>query len=241
MFKVKHLMIAILVVVMAVPSLAGKVKTAKHKDNVLTDLRYGYTLDVPKNWKVKTFKEKSEKPEMLRALLLQKNYQINQQAKDLDADFTRPEIQIYVYSDTVSIDNFVEQLKSDVETHSSKHKLINQMNLILSGEYVGKQKIELGGVPAIQVFFKRQWKRIMQGEPYDPRYRERGGRIVRDVHDVHEIYILSHNDCLYVIQAIAENEFYFSVKNEFAKIISSIKLEDNVVPESPQIEMEHDK
>jgi len=238
MLKIKFFISMILVIMMAVPSIAGKVKTAKHKDNILTDLRYGYTLDVLKNWKVKTFKEKPEEPEVLRALLLQKNYQINREARDLDADFTRPEIQIYVYPETVSADDFMEQLKSDVETHNSKHKLINQMNLILSGEYIGKQRVELGGAPAIQVFFKRQWKRIMQGDPYDPRYREHGGRIVRNVHDVHEVYILNHNDCLYVIQAITENEFYSTVRDEFAQIISSIKFEDDVSPEPVQLEQD---
>lgn len=228
MIRCKYLIAAILVVLLAAPSIAKKVKTAKHKDNVLTDLRYQFNLDILKNWKVKTFKEKEEQPEILRALLIQKNYRINQEAKDLDADFTRPEIQIFARLDTTSAKNFMKLLKADVKVHNSKDDIINQLNLMLSGEYIDMQTIEFDGEQVIQAFFKRRWERILQGDPDNPKYRHSGGRIVRDVIDVHEIYILNHNGNLLLIQASSEFEFYDSLKDEFFKIVSSIKFDDSV-------------
>ncbi|MCD6161479.1 MAG: hypothetical protein J7K40_03580 [candidate division Zixibacteria bacterium] len=228
MIRCKYLIAVILIMLLAVPSIAKKVKTASNKDNILTDLRYHYTMDILKNWKIKTFKEKEEKPEVLRALLIQKNYRVNKEAKNLDADFTRPEIQIFARKDNITIEEFAELLKTDVKAHNSKDEIINQLNLLLSGEYIDMQTIEFGGEKAAQMFFKRRWERILQGDPEDPRYRHSGGRIVRDVIDVQEIYILNHNGNLIVIQACSEFEFYDTLKNEIFNIVSSIEFKEAV-------------
>jgi hypothetical protein len=214
-----------LILIMAAPSPAGKTKTAIHKNDLLTDQRYPYSMKVLENWKTKTFKEKAEEPELFRAMVQQKNYRINQEAKDFDADFTIPEIQIYIRPDTISASAFMEQLKNDVKWHRSEDDIINKLNLILSGEYVGMQETELGGVPAVQAIFKRKWKRELQTDPEDPRYRQYGGLIVRDVHDVHEVYIISLNGTLYAIQAVAENEFYSMIREEFHEMVASINFE----------------
>ena len=228
MTKFKLFIAFMLVAVMAIPSAAGKVKTAKFKDNVLTEQRYNYTMNVLDNWKVKTFKEKDEKRKLLRALILQKTYRIHQAAKDLDADFTIPEIQIYARPDTTSPMTYLEQLRNDVKGHRSEDEITNQLNLILSGEFVGMQETILDNISTIQAVFKRQWRRELQADEDDNRYRQYGGLVVRDVHDVHEVYILNYNGCLYVIQAFAENEFYPMVKEEFREIIASIKFGDAV-------------
>jgi len=224
MMKVKGLAIFIMVVMMVAPVMAGKTKTAECKDKVLTDLRYDFTIDVPNNWKTKTFKEKAEKPEVLRALLTQKNYQINQQARELGGDFVVPEIQVYVRPTAMTAAEFFEKLKHDVELRSSDDKIINQMNLILAGEFQGSQEVVLAGNKAIQALFKRPWKRQLQAEADDPKYRAFGGRIVQDIHDVHEVYIFEHDGYLFVINALVENEFYRNVTEEFANIISTLKF-----------------
>ena len=225
--KANHFIVLAMVAVLSVPSIAKKSKTVEYKDNVLTDLRYNYQLDVLKNWKVKKFKEKSDEPEVLRALLMQKNYQINYEARDLDADFTIPEIQIYARVDTIDSKAFMEKIKSDVSNHISKDNIINQLDLILTGEFLGRQTVEINDLQIEQAYFKRQWKRVMEGDPDDPKYRQHGGRIVRNVHDVHEVYVFNHNGCLFVIQAFVENEFYAMLKEEIAAIISSIRFIDS--------------
>ena len=203
---------------------AEKTKTAEYKAGVLTDLKYGYSLSVLDNWKVKTFKESQDKPEILRVLLNQKNYRVNQETKDLGGDFTIPEIQIYVRPDTMTGQQFAEKLKAAVLAHDASDDLISKLNLILTGEYIGMQNTELGGQPVVQALFKRPWERHLQGDPDDPRYRHFGGLIVRDVHDVHEVFALNHNGNLYEIQALAENEFYQSVREEFVAIIASLNF-----------------
>ena len=225
--KTNHFIVLAMVAVLSVPSIAKKSKTVEYKDNVLTDLRYNYQLDVPKNWKVKKFKEKSDEPEVLRTLLIQKNYQINHEARDLDADFTIPEIQIYTRVDTIDSKAFMEKIKSDVSNHSSEDNIINQLNLILTGEFLGQQTVEINDLQIEQAYFKRQWKRVMEGDPDDPKYRQYGGRIVRNVHDVHEVYVFKHNGCLFVIQVFVENEFHAMLKEEIATIISSIRFIDS--------------
>lgn len=224
MMKAKGLVIFIMVVMMVAPVMAGKTKTAECKDKVLTDLRYNFTIDVPDNWKSKTFKEKAEEPEALRALLTQKNYQINQQARDLGGEFIIPEIQIYVRPATMTTAEFLEKLKHDVELRSSDDKIINQMDLLLAGEFQVSQEFVLAGNKAIQALFKKPWKRQLQAEADDPKYRAFGGRIVQDVHNVHEVYIFEHNGNLFVINALVENEFYRIVTEEFANIISTLKF-----------------
>jgi len=224
MKKVKGLVIFMMVIMMAVPVAAGKTKTADCKNNVLTDLKYNYTFDVPDNWKTKTFKEKAEEPEVLRALLMQKNYQMNREVKDIGGDFIIPEIQIYVRPAKMTAAEFFEKLKHDVELRSSDDNIISQMNLILDGEFEVSDEVVLAGNKAIQALFKRPWERHLQAEADDPKYRAYGGRIVQDIHDVHEVYIFEHDGNLFVFNARVENEFYRMVTEEFAKIISSLKF-----------------
>lgn len=224
MKKAKVLVIFMMVIMMVVPVMAGKTKTADCKDNVLTDLKYNYTIDVPDNWKSKTFKEKAEEPEVLRALLTQKNYQINRDVKELGGDFIIPEIQIYVRPATMTAAEFFEKLKHDVDLRSSDDNIINQMNLILAGEFQQSEEVVLAGNKAIRAYFKRPWERHMQAEANDPKYRAYGGLIIQNVHDVHEVYVFEHDGNLFVINALAENEFYLIVAEEFAKIISSLKF-----------------
>ncbi|MCP4581963.1 MAG: hypothetical protein GY839_10110 [candidate division Zixibacteria bacterium] len=227
MYKAKAVVIFMLVALMIIPAIAKKTKTAECKDNVLTDLKLNFTIDVPKNWKTKTFKEKPEKPAVMRALLMQKNYRINHDAKELDGEFTIPEIQIYAIPATITAEEFMDKLQSDIVSHSSKDDIINNMNLILAGEFVGKQKFEVAGNKGMLALFKRPWERHMQAEQDDPRYRAYGGRIVKDIHDVHEVYAVVHDGYLYVINALAENEFYQSVRDEFALIIKTIKFPES--------------
>lgn len=224
MAKVKILIVYVLTILIALPAIAGKQKTAEFKDSILGDNKLNYTLEVPKNWKVKTFKEKPEKPEILRAILLKKNYKINNEVKEFNGDFTIPEIQIYARLDEMTAEEFLETLKKDVQSHNSGDDIITQLNLILSGEFVGKEEIEIDSVPAIHTLFKRNYTRRLQGEPYDPRYRQHGGLIIRYEHDVHEVYVCKHQGYLIVIQGFSEREFYPQNREEFAKIFSSLKF-----------------
>jgi len=222
MHKCKHFFILMIVFAMLVPLAAKKVKTGECKDNHYRDLRYGMTLEIPDNWKTKTFKEKEDKIKTFRALFVQKNYEVNLEARELGGDYTIPEIQVYVRPDTKTPAEFVDSLKAATMTHDSTDDIINQMNLVLSGQYVAAQEIEMAGVQVHQAYFKREWKREMQGDAADPRYSHYGGLVMRPVHDVHEVYVCSKDGNLYVIQAFAENEFYPRVQDEFARIISSL-------------------
>jgi hypothetical protein len=224
MHRAKVLLIIFMISIMVIPVAAKKTKTADVKDDVLTDLKLGYTIDVPDNWKVKTFKEKPDEPAVLRVLMTQKNYQINTQARDLNGDFTIPELQIYARPAKMTAQEFLDKLKHDVEVRSSDDDIINQMNLVLAGEFVGSQPVKLAGEDAIQALFKRNWERHLQADPDDPRYRQYGGLLVQSIHDNHDVFIFVHDGYLYVIQAFVEYEFYTQLHEEVARIISSMKF-----------------
>lgn len=227
MVRAKYFMAAILIIMLIIPVAAEKTKTTEFKDGILTDLKLHYTMTIPDNWKAKTYKESPDVPGVLRALLSQKNYMINKQTEELDGDYTIPEIQIYARQDTISLEGFVEKLKSDIAARKSDDDIINQLNLVLAGEFVQAGEFYLAGQPAYLTFFKRNWERHLQAEPDDPRYRHTGGLIVQNIHDVHEVYVFKHEGYLFVIQAFCETEFYHNMlKDEFARIIGSIKFED---------------
>ncbi len=230
MNRTKIILVLVLIAALNIPALAKKQKTAVFKDNVLSDQKLNFTLEVPKNWKVKTFKEEPEELSILRAVFLKKNYKINKEVKELGGDFTIPEIQIYARMDEMTPMEFLEILKKDIKSHNSEDDIITKLNLILSGEFLGKEEIELDGIPAIHALFKRKYTRRLQGDPSDPRYRQYGGLIIRSEHDVHDVYILKRNDYLIVIQFFSEREFYPPNRDEFTKILSSLKFNDTDKP-----------
>jgi hypothetical protein len=220
MFRVKILFITVVSLMFIIPLQGAKQKTGEIRNDVLNDLQLGYSLNIPKNWKAKIFDE----PSVTRVFLSKRNYEVNRDVKALGGDYTVPEIYIYSRPDTISPKDFLERLKAQVQSHQSTDDIINKLNIILTGEYVTIQETKLGDIPVIQALFKRNYTRELQGDPADPRYRQFGGRIARNEHDVHEYYIFKLGQNLYVIQAYAEREFYPSNKDEFAKIISSLKF-----------------
>lgn len=227
MSKFRFFLVLTLVTALTMPALAKKQKTAVFKDNILNDQKLNFTLEVPRNWKVKTFKEKPEEPAILRAILLKKNYKINKEVKELGGDFTIPEIQIYARLDEMTPVEFIEALKKDIKSHDSEDDIITKLNLILSGEFLGKEEIELDGMPVTHALFKRNYTRRLQGDPSDPQYRQYGGIIIRSEHDVHEVFILKQQGYLVVIQGFSEREFYPQNREEFAKIFNSLKFIDD--------------
>lgn len=227
MTKTKYFLIAALIAMLVIPAAAKKTKTATNENGVLTDQRIGYTMEVPDNWKVKTYKESEDNPAVLRVLMSQKNYQINREVEELDGDYIIPEIQVYARQDTMSPEGFLEKLKNAVELRNSGDDIISQLGLVMEGEFVQSGEAELGGLPVIVAYFKRNWERHLQADPGDPRYRHTGGLIVRETHDIHEVYILKHGGDLIVIQGLCEAEFYHNIlMAEFGKIIGSLKFGD---------------
>jgi hypothetical protein len=212
---VRFFLVLTLVTALTMPALAKKQKTAVFKDNVLNDQKLNFTLEIP------------EEPAILRAVLLKKNYKINKEVKELGGDFTIPEIQIYARLDEMTPAEFRETLEKNIQSHNSEDDIITKLNLILSGEFLGKEDIELDGIPAIHALFKRNYTRRLQGDPSDPRYRQYGGVIIRSEHDVHEVLILKQQDYLVVIHGFSEREFYPQNREEFAKIFNSLKFIDD--------------
>ena len=134
MTKTKYFLIAAIIAMLVIPAAAKKTKTAIYKDGVLTDQKLNYTMEVPDNWKVKTYKESEDEPAVLRVLMSKKNYNINREVEELDGDYIIPEIQIYARQDTMSPEGFLEKLKTAVDMRNSSDDIITQMSLVMEGE-----------------------------------------------------------------------------------------------------------
>jgi len=216
---------AFMIVTFAVISVSGgKTKTGEYKNGVLTDQQFGYTMTIPDNWRVKTLDE----PSIERALFLKRNYEINRTIKDLGGEFTIPEISVFARPDSLTPAAFLEQLKIEVASHKSADNIISQLDLITTGEFSMMQQTMIDSVPTIQAIFKKNYSRKLEVDPNDARYRQYGGLLVQNEWLVNEIYILSHKGRLFVIQTFAEREFYPMNREEFRKIVGSLKFIDLV-------------
>jgi hypothetical protein len=196
----------------------GKVKSGDYKNGILTDSQLGYTLSIPDNWRVKVFNE----PAVERALMIKRNYEVNKTVKDLGGEFTIPEIRIFARPDSLTPIEFLDKLKAEIATHKTNDNIISQLELVTSGEYSMMQEMKLDSIPTVKAIIKKNYERKLEVDPNDARYRQYGGLLVQNEHIVHELYIFKHNGQLFIIQALAEREFYPMNKDEFNKLVGSI-------------------
>jgi hypothetical protein len=222
MARFKIFGIVMFIVLGAAMVIGGKVKTGEFKSGVFTDTKLGYAVNIPDNWKVKILDEPSNE----RLLLIKRNYEVNRKVRDLGGEFTIPEFRIFARPDSMSAEAFLEKVKSEVLTHKSADDIISQLDLINSGEYSLMQQTLIDSTPAVFALFKKNYQRKLEVDPNDSRYRQYGGLLVENEHIVNEIFIFKHKDNLFLIQAFAEREFYPMNKEEFRKIIASLKFAD---------------
>ena len=225
-FKVFALLVPVVLTISL--AYAGKPKTGEYKAGILADGKLNYTLHVADNWRVRTFDE----PSVMRALLIKKNYEVNRMVKDLGGDFTIPEIHIYARPDTTAPKAFLARLQEEVQSHNSNDNIISKLDLLLSGEFIMMQETMIDSIPTVQALFKKNFTRRLEMDPNDARYRQFGGMLAQNEHEVREIYIFSRDGWLFLIQAFAEREFYPVNQGEFQKIIGSLKFA-KTAPTSP--------
>lgn len=198
---------------------AKKNKTASVKDNIATDLKYGWKLTVPDNWKAKNQKE----PNVERLYLEKKNYQVNPYIRQYGGDYTVPHIIIYEQPFSGTVDDFENLIKKSLEEHRSDNDIINKLGLLLDSDFIVSSDVNLDDQAARQIYIKRNYKRLL----YIP---ERGGGLTEgreeyiNDHEVHEIYLFKKGDNILVFQAYSEREFYEANAVEFQAIVKSLVL-----------------
>jgi hypothetical protein len=200
---------------------AKKEKTIIYKDSTLTDSKYGYTMIVSDNWKVRSQNE----PSVERAFLEKKNYSINRMIQTYGGDYTIPAVTMYAMDFSGSVDDFEALLVKSLEEHSSDNEIIKKLGLLMNSELVTVGNASIDSNLARQIILKRNYKRLLSSDAYGRESpTQQVDKVIND-HEVHEIFAFKRNNILFVFHAYSEREFYSKEnKAEFEAMATSIKF-----------------
>jgi hypothetical protein len=216
--------LAVLAMIALLASVAGakKEKTITYKDGNLTDAKYGYTMTVGENWKVKSLNE----PDVERAFIQKKNYSINRMIQAYGGDYTIPTINLYAMEFAGTPEDFENLLKTSIEEHSSDNEIIPKLRLLRDAEFVVSGFASIDSNDGRQIIIKRNYKRLLSNDPYGSESEQRQVEKVINDHEVHEIYVFKKDNILFVFHAFSEREFYSKEnKDEFEAMAASIKFQ----------------
>ena len=209
---IRRLTIFIVVIFMSVPAAYAKKKnTVEIKDNTITDVAYGWTMNFPDNWKAKSLKE----PNCERVYLTKRNYSVNQYIQTYGGDYTIPTFSVFAQEFDGDVYAFEALLRRSLDEHRSENELISKMGLLKDCDFITSGNVVIDSAQARQIYIKRNYKRVLdvRGEP----------QYIND-HEVHEIYLVKMDNMIYVIHAYCEREFYEANQEEFLAIVGSINF-----------------
>lgn len=216
-----------ILIVTVVAALAGasahakKEKTAKIEDDVAVDSKYGWQIQVEDNWKVKSLKE----PSVERLFMEKKNYLVNPYIEKYGGDYTVPRIIIFAQEFDGTARDFESLLKKSLVEHTSDNEIISRMELLRDGEFIISGDVVIDSLPALQVYAKRNYKRVLSIPESGTGLGTSRQEYIND-HEVHEIYLLKKDNSIYVIQAYCEREFYEANAEEFQSVVRSFRFAD---------------
>jgi hypothetical protein len=218
----KRIFVALVLIGLMAPlAIAKKEKTVTYKDSTLTDPKFGYTMVVSDNWKVKGLNE----PNIERVFLEKKNYSINRLIQTYGGDYTIPTILFYATPFTGSLDDFEALLKKSLDEHRSDNEVINKLGLLMDSELITSGNSNIDSLKARQILLKRNYKRLLSSDAYGRESVEQQVEKVINDHEVHEIFAFKRGDVLFVFHAFCEREFYSKEnKDEFEAMAASIKF-----------------
>lgn len=217
MFK-RVLYLFLTIILVAAMAQAKKNKTAVVKDNIATDLKYGWQITVRDNWKAKNLKE----PSVERLFMEKKNYLVNPYVDTYDGEYTIPRAMIYVQEFSGSVNDFEALIKNSLVEHRSDNAIISRMGLLRDSEFIISGEVIIDSFPALQVFAKRNYERLLV-IPDRRGFRDAAEKYIND-HEVHEIYLIKKGNLIYVFQAYCEREFYESNADEFQSMIRTFRI-----------------
>ncbi len=128
----KRLLIILLAFLVTIPMVSArrkKAKAGKVTDNVFVDVKYGFQIDLPDNWKYKVGNEKSH----FRLFLVQKNYEVPHDYQDAP-DYTQvPRMVVWVDTTTLGAAAFIDSLVSKTYKSDQKKDILKEFELLNEG------------------------------------------------------------------------------------------------------------
>ncbi len=221
MMNRKFLAAIVMIVMLAPFASAKKEKTVIYQDSVITDAKYGYTMVVSDNWKVKPQNE----PNLERVYIEKKNYSVNRLIQTYGGDYTIPTVELYATEFSGTPEDFEALLKKSLEEHRSDNEVIPKLGLLADAEFVISGNVKIDSLDALQIIVKRNYKRLLASDAYGRSSEQQQVEKVINDHEVHELFVFKRNNIIFVFHSYCEREFYSKEnKDEFEAMAASIKF-----------------
>jgi hypothetical protein len=211
-----------LLVTLLAPQLAGKgkEKTGTVEDNLYSDTRFGFTIQLPSDWKIGKLKKELN---CQRLVAEKKNPRIPPQLRDDPSWATPPTLMIFADSNDLSAEQFFAFLQSD-STKSELKKKINSTTVLFDlfsrdePDILLQVADKLGGLPAWRVKARRQY------EAQGIQLSGRGGTAaVRDFVSGYA-YVIRGEGWVAYLELVCENQFLPVLEEKFTEIMKSFTV-----------------
>ncbi len=228
-----YFLVCTLALALLVPQLAGKgkEKTGTVEDNLYSDTRFGFTIQLPSDWKIGKRKKELN---CQRLVAEKKNPRIPQRLRNDPSWATPPTLMIFADSSDLTPAQFFAFLQSDT-TKSEFKKKINGTTVLFDPfsrdepDIILQVADKLGGLPAWRVKARRQYE--VQGLQVSGRV---GTSAVRDFVSGY-VYVIQGEGWLAYLELVCENQFLPVLEETFTEITKSFTVP---VPEQEDSEAE---
>ena len=210
-----------LIGLLALPQVEGakKPRTGEIKENRYQDLRFGFALQLPQEWKMAKPK-KEYTPQRLVAE--QKNPRIPMKLRSDPGWAVTPTVMVFADSTDMAAGEFFTFLQSDSGKTELKDKILSKSILLAP---VAKHDVniqtrtsaEIGGREALKLKAKLEYEALISGRS--------GATLIRD-YRVGHIYIIPLEGWLLYVELVCENQFFPSLHETFEKIMASLTFAD---------------
>jgi len=193
-----------------------KAKAGEISENVYTDDKYGFQMNLHENWKAKVGDEKDK----TRLVLTQRNYDIP--PKYLNApDYTKvPRLVVYVTKSDLSAPVFIDSLTNRDYKSDLKNEVLKEIEFLNEPDIVpkGKSRMELSGSKGSVWQGQSKYMKEVQASASS----SRGERVYGNYGGA--VYAFDHGGYLVLIGLMAEWEFYETVLGEVDSMVKSLQF-----------------
>jgi len=196
-----------------------KDKAGSVKDNVFTDLKYGYSLDISDEWKYSIKKNKDN----TRLILTQKNYEIPTHFLHAPNYTTVPKVTIIVDTTSLPIKLFVDSLLLE-NVKSKQRKSILAEFPLLYGDFQLKKRAQMsiGEVEGVRITGQQQYTIQVQRQGSQSNL----GDVVTDFYGGSVFFAKVDDEHIILFHFICEWRYYESLDPVFEKLLEGLKFPD---------------
>ncbi len=198
-----------------------KDKTGYEKDDVFHDNRYGYSFEVPKDWKVgKTYKDPDDKPSPDRVMIYRKKFRIPVKLQEHRELVQRPTVFIAIDSTNLPPAQFFQQVSTAHDLNDFESAIVSKSVLFERGvetppEVMETLPVTIGGHSATR------WEvRLQYAHRLDTSF---GTQSVRDW-KVGYVYLVPLDGVMMYIEQVCENQSFDTLEPEFETMTKTLKF-----------------